>query len=174
MCAPFGKLAALCLGLSAVASVHATDLFYKKSSRLYVIHDIDKGKTDEAQLDFSVGHYAADGGAVIYIKGNTLYLVRDTRSPKSEIVAYGVDDCKMQDGVIVFLKAHYLYVRKLGEDLSVDSRRVNYSHDPDSFHVAGGDVTFVKNLTTLYRVTNLQDGSSSRMVYPVGEVQLSD
>jgi hypothetical protein len=34
-------------------------------------------------------------------------------------------------------------------------------------------IIFLKNKTTLYRVTDLERGTAERVIYPVGEVQAS-
>jgi hypothetical protein len=53
------------------------------------------------------------------------------------------------------------------------ARLVANSEGVSSIDVAGGMIVFLKNQTTLYRVTDMESGTSERVIYPVGEVQAS-
>lgn len=161
------------LGLLAHVSVHAADLFYKKNLSLYVIHDVDQGKTESKLLESSVGNYVADAGAVIFLKGQTLYLIRDTREPKAESLDTAVADFKLKDGLIAYIKGESLYVRRVSDAANVSSRLVTESHGASNLDIAGGIIIFIKNSTTLYRVTDVDRGTAERVIYPVGEAQVS-
>ena len=167
------KLVVITLALLTAGPLHAADLFYKKSLSLYVIHNVDKGKSDSRQLDTAVGKYAADAGAVVYLKGQTLYLIRNTRDPKPVILENGVVDFEFKDGLIAYTRDDSLYVRRLSEDAHQMSRRVLGSRGVSSIEVAHGTVVFLKNQATLYRVTDCDQGTADRVIYPVGQVQLS-
>jgi hypothetical protein len=167
------KLVLVCFGLLATASVHAADLFYIKGTSLYVIHDVDQGKTESRLLDTSVASYQADTGAVIYVKGSTLWLIRDTREPKPFSLESGVGELKMKDGLIAYFKGDTLSVRRVSEDATVASRSIENSMGVSSMDVSDGTIVFIKNVTTLYRVTDIERGTSERVVYPVGSVQIS-
>ena len=155
------------------AFAHAADLFYKKNLSLHVIHDVDQGKSESKVLDNSVGNYDANAGAVIYLKGQTLYLIRDTRNPKAESLDTAVADFKLKDGLIAYTRGEFLYVRRVSDAVDVSSRRVRESSGATNIDIAGGTIIFIKNATTLYRVTDIDRGTADRVVYPVGETQLS-
>jgi hypothetical protein len=155
------------------AFAHAADLFYKKNLSLHVIHDVDQGKSESKVLDTSVGNYDADAGAVLYIKGSTLYIIRDTRNPKAESLDTAVADFKLKDGLIAYTKGEILYVRRVSDAGDASSRRVQESSGATNIDIAGGTIIFIKNATTLYRVTDIDRGTAERVVYPVGETQVS-
>lgn len=161
------------LCMLATASVEAADLFYKKNLSLYVIHDVDQGKSESVLLDTSVGSYNADAGAVLYAKGQTLYLIKNTRDAKPISLGGGVADFKLNDGLIAYIKGESLYVRRVSDAAGVSARQVANSEGVSSIDIAGGMIVFLKNKTTLYRVTDLDRGASERVIYPVGEVQAS-
>lgn len=167
------KLLIISLGLLTTATLHAADVFYKKNLSLYVIHDVDQGKTESQLLDTSVGNYVADAGAVIFLKGQTLYLIRDTRQPKAESLDTAVADFKLKDGLIAYIKGDSLYVRRVSDAADVLSRQVPDSRGISNLDVAGGTIVFLKNVTTLYRITDIDTGTAERVIYPVGEVQVS-
>jgi hypothetical protein len=167
------KLILLTLCLMTAATVHAADLFYKKNLSLHVIHDVDQGKSESKVLDNSVGNYDADAGAVIYLKGQTLYLIRDTRNPKSESLDTAVADFKLKDGLIAYTKGGSLYVRRASDAGNVSSRQVPESSGAANIDIAGGTIIFIKNKTTLYRVTDIERAAAERVLYPVAETQLS-
>lgn len=151
----------------------AADLFYKKNLSLLVIHDVDQGKSDSRPLDNAVGKFVADEGAVVYLKGQTLYQIRDTRQPVAEIIDSGVIDFDFQDGVIAYIRDSHLFVRRLAEDIHDSSRRVSDSIGVSQIDIAAGTVVFVKRQGTIYRVSDIARGSAERVVYPAGEVQVS-
>jgi hypothetical protein len=168
------KLFVISFGLLAAASsLHAADLIYKKSLSLFVIHDFDQGKSDSLALDTSVGNYVVDASAVLYVKGQTLYLIPDTRKPNAVLVDSGVADFKLKDGLIAYIKGDSLYVRRLSEDIGVASRQVSQSQGVSSIDIAGGAIVFLKNQSTLYRVIEYDRGTAERLLYPVGEAQVS-
>jgi hypothetical protein len=167
------KLFVISFGLLATASVHATELIYKKSLSLFVIHDFDQGKSESLALDTSVGNYVVDAGSVLYVKGRTLYLIPDTRKPKAVLVVSGVADFKLKDGLIAYSKGDSLYVRRLSEDIGVSSRQVSDSQGVSSMDIAGDTIVFLKNQSALYRVIDYERGTSERVIYPVGEAQVS-
>jgi hypothetical protein len=152
---------------------HAADLFYIKNSSLYVIHDVDQGKTESKLLDTSVTQYDADDGAVIYLKTNRLHLIRDTRDPKSISLESGAGEFKMDDGLIAFFKGDTLSVRRVSDDATVASRVVINSRGVSGMDVSHGTIVFIKNLNTLYRVTDIDSGASERVIYPVGDAKVS-
>lgn len=160
-------------GLLATVSVHAADLFYMKNTTLYVMHDVDRGISESRELDTSVKNYVAEAGAVIYIKGSTLYLISDTREPKPISLASGVGDIKLKDGIIAYVESGSLRVRRVSEDVSVESRQVQDSTGVSSIDVAGRTIVFIKNVTTLYRVIDMDQGTSERVIYPVGDARVS-
>lgn len=162
------------LTLLATGLTQAADLFYKKNLSLYVIHNVDQGKSESLLLDTSVGNYTADAGAVLYVKGQTLYLIQNTREPKPMSLGSGMADFKMNDGLIAYIKGGSLYVRRVSEAAGVTSRRVADSEGVSSMDVAGKTIVFLKNMTALYRVTDLERGTAERVIYPVGEVQVSE
>ena len=166
------KIFIITFGLLTVFA-HAADLFYKKNLSLHVIHDVDQGKSESKVLDNSVGNYDADAGAVIFLKGQTLYLIRDTRNPKAESLDTAVADFKLKDGLIAYTRGEFLYVRRVSDAVDVSSRRVRESSGATNIDIAGGTIIFIKNATTLYRVTDIDRGTADRVVYPVGETQLS-
>ena len=167
------KILLITFGLLTTFSVQAADLFYKKNLSLHVIHDVDQGKTESKVLDNSVGNYDADAGAVIFLKGQTLYLIRDTREPKVESLDTGISDFKLKDGLIAYIKGESLYVRRVSDAANVSSRQVPESQGAANIDIAGGIIIFIKNATTLYRVTDVDSGASERVIYPVGEAQVS-
>lgn len=161
------------LCLLATGFAQAADLFYKKNLSLHVIHDVDQGKSESLLLDTSVGSYIADAGAVLYIKGQTLYLVQNTRDSKPMILGIGITDFKLDNGLIAFIKGGSLYVRQVSDAAGVSARQVANSEGASSIDIAGKMIIFLKNKTTLYRVTDLERGTAERVIYPVGEVQAS-
>jgi hypothetical protein len=161
------------LGLLATASVKAADLFYKKNLSLHVIHDVDQGKRESLLLDASVTDYTADAGAVLYMKGGTLHLIQDTREPKPVSLGAGIAGFMMNDGLIAYIKGGTLHVRRVSDAAGVPSRRVANSEGVSSMDVAGKTIIFLKNMTALYQVTDIESGTSARVIYPVGEVQVS-
>jgi hypothetical protein len=167
------KILLITFGLLTTFSVQAADLFYKKNLSLYVIHDVDQGKSESQLLDSSVGNYVADAGAVIFLKGQTLYLIRDTREPKAESLDPAVADFKLKDGLIAYVKSGSLFVRRVSDAANVSSRQVPESNGATDIDIAGGIIIFVKNATTLYRVTDVDSGASERVIYPVGDAQIS-
>ena len=167
------KLFIITLCLLATAFAQAADLFYKKNLSLHVIHDVDQGKSESLLLDTAVGNYIADSGAVLYIKGQTLYLVQDTRDSKPMNLGVGITDFKLNDGLIAYIKGGSLYVRRVSDAAGVSARQVANSEGASSIDVAGKMIIFLKNKTTLYRVTDLDRGTTERVIYPVGEVQAS-
>ncbi|MES2980826.1 MAG: hypothetical protein V4727_00815 [Verrucomicrobiota bacterium] len=171
--APIKKLILVSSCLLLSSSVHAADLFYKKNLSLYVIHDVDQGKSESQLLESSVRNYVADAGAVIFVKGQTLYLIRDTREPKAESLDTGVADFKLKDGLIAYIKGESLYVRRVTDAANVSSRLSPESHGATNIDIAGGVIIFIKNSTTLYRVTDIERGAAERVIYPVGEAQVS-
>lgn len=170
---PIMKLLIIVLGLLAHVSVHAADLFYKKGLSLYVIHDVDQGKTESKLLDSSVTSFFADAGAVLYLKGATLYLVSDTREPKSVRVDTAGADFKIKDGLIAYIKGESLYVRRFSDAANLSSRIVPESHGASNLDIAGGVIIFIKNANSVYRVTDVDRGTAERVIYPVGEAQVS-
>lgn len=166
-------LSALSLAALLASPLHAADVFYKKSLSLFVIHDVDQGSNESRQLDTAVGKYVADDGAVVYLKGKTLYQIRDTRNPKLEIIDNTVADFDFQDGVIAYTVDSCLCVRRLAEDVREPSRRVEGSVGASMIDIADGTVVFLKNQGTLYRVTDCSTGTSERIIYPVGEAQVA-
>lgn len=163
----------LLLGLLFSVSAHAADVFYQKSLSLYVIHDVEQGKSEGLPLDSSVEKYAADAGAVLYVKGQTLHLIRNTREPKLEILETGVSDFQMRNGLVAFIKNGHLHVRRVEEPASVESRRVADSQGLTSMDVNVGTIVYLKNSTALYRVTSIDKGTSERITYPVSNVLIS-
>jgi hypothetical protein len=170
---PIMKLLIIVLGLLAHVSVHAADLFYKKGLSLYVIHDVDQGKTESKLLDSSVTSFFADAGAVLYLKGAVLYLVSDTREPKAVRVDTAGADFKIKDGLIAYNKGESLYVRRVSDAANVSSRQVPDSRGAANIDIADGIIIFIKNATTLYRVTDIERGIAERVIYPVGDAQVS-
>lgn len=164
-------LTTLCL--MATIPVEATDLFYKKNASLYVIHDVDQGKSESLLLDTSVGNYTADAGAVLYVKGSALHLIQNTREPKPMSLATRMTEFKLRDGLIAYIKGGSLYVRRVSDASDVSSRRVANSEGVSSMDVAGKTIVFLTNTTTLYRVTDYERGLAERVIYPVREVQVS-
>ncbi len=167
------KILIICFGLLFSVSVHAADLFYIKNSSLYVMHDVDQGKTESLLLDASVKSYVADAGAVLYIKGATLYLIRDTHEPKPVRLDSGVGDFKLKDGLIAYLEGDALKVRRVSDEANIASRTIANSKGISSMDVADGTIVFIKNVTTLYRVADIDSGTAERVIYPVGEARLS-
>jgi hypothetical protein len=167
------KLLLIALGLIATNSVHAADLFYIKNTSLYVMHDVDQGKTESQLLETSVSRYVADAGAVLYLKGTALYLISNTREPKPVRLDGGVTDFKLDDGIIAYLKGDSLHVRKVSDDATVASRSIPNANGISSFDLADGTIIFIKNVNTLYRVTDINGGTAERVIYPVGEAQVS-
>lgn len=167
------KILALSFSLLTTTAVHAADLIYKKSLSLFVIHDLDQGKSESLALDTSVGKYAVDAGAVLYLKGRTLYLIPDTRTPKPVLVDSGVADVMLKDGLIAYIKGDSLYVRRLSEDMGVASRQVSQSQGVSSMDIAGDTIVFLKNQSVLYRVIDYDQGTAERVIYPIGEAQVS-
>ena len=163
---------ALILALLPLGSAYAMDIVYKKSLTLYVIHGADSGNTDSQQLDSSVGKFAAENGAVVYLKGQNLVVTRNTHDPKPEIVDTGVTDFVMRDGLIAYLRDSYLFIRLVSEKAHESSRRVKESLAASSIDVAGGMVIFIKG-QALYRVANPATGDAARITYPVGEALVS-
>jgi len=167
------KHAAMGLALLAPVSLPAADVFYKKTLTLYVIHDVDQGKTDSSRLDAAVGKYVADAGAVLYLKGQSLFLIRNTREPKAELLDQGVTDFGFRDGLIAYVGNSYLHVRRLAEDLASPARRIAESQGVSSVNIDGGIIVFLKNGSTLYRVTDIDQGKSELVANPVTEIQVS-
>lgn len=167
------KLILISFGLLFSVTAQAADLFYKKGLSLYVIHDFDQGKSESQLLDTSVGNYEADSGAVIFLKGQTLYLIRNTRESKAESLDTAVADFKLEDGLISYIKGELLYVRRVSDATTLSSRQVPESRGASMIDIADGTIVFLKNLTTLYRVTDIDRGTAERVVYPVGEAQIS-
>ncbi len=167
------KILIITLGLLTTFSVHAADLFYKKNLSLYVIHDVDQGKSEGQLLETSVGNYVADAGSVIFLKGQSLYLIRDTREPKAVSLDTGVADFKLKDGLIAYTKGGNLHLRRISEGPEVASRQVPESTGASNLDVADGTIVFLKNVNALYRVTDIDRGTAERVIYPVGEVQVS-
>jgi len=167
------KILLITFGLLTTFAAQAADLFYKKNLSLHVIHDVDQGKSESKVLDTSVGNYDADAGAVIFLKGQTLYLIRDTRNPKAESLGTTVADFRLKDGLIAYVKSESLYVRRVSDAGDVSSRLVPDSHGATNIDIAGGVIIFIKNSTTLYRVTDIERGLAERVIYPVSEAQVS-
>jgi len=167
------KHAAMALALLAPAPLLAADVFYKKTLTLYVIHDVDQGKPDSSRLDSAVGKYVADAGALLYLKGQSLYLIRNTREPKAELLDQGVTDFGFRDGLIAYVSNSYLHVRRLAEDSGSPARRLADSQGVSSFNIDGGIIVFLKNSSTLYRVTDLDQGKSGLVANQVTEIQVS-
>ena len=167
------KLPVIVLGLLFPVSVSAADLFYKKSLSLHVIHDVDQGKSESQLLETSVGHYCADAGAVIFLKGQTLHLIRNTREPKAEVVDTAVTDFKLKNGLIAYIKGGSLHVRRVSETTHTSSRLVSESNGATNIDIADETIIFMKNSTTLYRVTDIDRGTAERVIYPVGDAQIS-
>lgn len=161
------------LCLLATLSVEAADLFYKKNSSLYVIHDVDQGKSEGMLLEKSVRNYTADAGAVLYMQGSVLYLIQNTREPEPMNLGTGMTEFKLRDGLIAYIKGGSLYIRRVSDAEGVSSRRVANSEGVSSMDVAGKTIIFLTNTTTLYRVTDYERGTAERVIYPVGEVQVS-
>lgn len=167
------KHAVMGLALLAPVSLPAADLFYKKTLTLYVIHDVEQGKSESTRLDSAVGKYVADAGAVLYLKGQSLYLIRNTREPKAELLDQGVTDFDFRDGLIAYVRSSYLHVRRLAEDSASPARRLSDSQGVSSVDIDGGAIVFLKNGSELYRVTDFDQGKADRVVYPVTEIQVS-
>lgn len=167
------KHAAMGLVLLAPVSLAAADLFYKKTLTLHVIHDVEQGKSESRRLDSAVSKYTADAGAVLYLKGQSLYLIRNTREPKAELLDQGVTDFGFRDGLIAYVRNSYLHVRRLAEDSNSAARRLADSQGVTSFDIDGGIIVFLKNGSVLYRVIDLDQGKADRVAYPVTEIQVS-
>jgi hypothetical protein len=167
------KLPIITLCLLATGFAQAADLFYKKNQSLHVIHDVEQGKSESVLLDTSVGSYIADAGSVLYIKGQTLYLVQNTRDSKPMSLGSGITDFKLDNGLIAYIKGGSLYVRQVSDAAGVSARQVANSEGASTMDIAGNMIIFLKNKTTLYRVTDLERGTAERVIYPVGEVQAS-
>jgi hypothetical protein len=167
------KHVAMGLVLLAPLSLSAADLFYKKTLTLYVIHDVEKGKSDSIRLDAAVGKYIADAGAVLYLKGNSLYLIRNTREPKAELLDQGVSDFGFRDGLIAYVQGSFLHVRRLAEDSDTPARRLADSQGVTHFDIDGGIIVFLKNASSLYRVTDVDQGKTDQIANPVTEIQVS-
>jgi len=159
--------------LAPVSSLPAADLFYKKNLTLHVIHDVDQGKSESLRLDSAVGKYAADAGAALYLKGQSLYLIRNTREPKAELLDQGVTDFEFRDGLIAYIRSSYLHVRRLAEGPDSPARQLADSQGVTSVDIDGGIIVFLKNGSALYRVTDPDLGKTDRVVYPVTEIQVS-
>ena len=117
--------------------------------------------------------YEADAGAVVYLKGQSLYLIRNTREPKAELLDQGVTDFDFRDGLIAYVRSSYLHVRRLAEDPSSPSRRLADSLGVSSVDIDGGVIVFLKNGSALYRVTDLDQGKADRIAYPASDIQAS-
>ncbi len=167
------KHAAMGLALLAPVSLPAADVFYKKTLTLYVIHDVDQGKSESIRIDAAVGKYVADAGAVLYLKGQSLFLIRNTREPKAELLDQGVTDFGFRDGLIAYVRNSYLHVRRLAEDSGSPARQLADSQGVSSVNIDGGIIVFLKNGSTLYRVTDLDQGKTEPVVNPVTEIQVS-
>lgn len=167
------KLLLIIFSLLAVGFAQSADVFYKKNLSLHVIHDVDQGKKESVLLDTSVGDYIADAGAVLYVKGHTLYLIQNTRDPKPMSLVNGIADFELNDGLIAYIKGESLYVRRVSDATTQSARQVANSEGVSSMDVAGEMIVFLKNQTTLYRVADMESGASERVIYPVGEVQAS-
>jgi hypothetical protein len=167
------KLLLLIFSLLAVGFAQSADLFYKKNLSLHVIHDVDQGKKESVPLDTSVGDYISDAGAVLYVKGQSLYLIQNTRDPKPMSLGSGIAVFELNDGLIAYIKGDSLYVRRVSDAATQSARLVANSEGVSSIDVAGGMIVFLKNQTTLYRVIDMESGTSERVIYPVGEVQAS-
>ncbi len=166
-------LATLTFGTAA----QATDVLYKKNSSLYVITDIDSGNASTGQdikIDTAVGKYASENGDVLYLKGTTLYLKRNYLNDTSpEIIDRAVGNLSLEDGVIAYTKGSTLYVRRISDNVNRSSRKVDSG--VQSFQTKSGEVVYIKNSVTLYRVKDLsRDGQVERLRYPVGEIQVSE
>jgi hypothetical protein len=166
------KHAAMGLALLSPVSLAAADLFYKKTLTLYVILDVEQGKSESSRLDTAVGKYVADAGAVLYLKGQTLYLIRNTREPKAELLDQGVTDFDFRDGLIAYVRNSYLHVRRLADNSAPPSRLAD-SQGATSVDIDGGAIVFLKNGSDLYRVTDFDKGKADRVAYPVTEIQVS-
>lgn len=167
------KHAAMGLALLAPVSLPAADLFYKKTLTLHVIHDMEQENSESRRLDTSVGKYTADAGAVLYLKGQSLYLIRNTREPKAELLDQAVTDFDFRDGLIAYIQGSYLHVRRLAEDSGSPARRMADSQGVTSVDIDGGIVVFLKNGSALYRVIDLDQGKTARVANPVTEIQVS-
>ena len=167
------KYAAMGLALLAPVSLPAAEVFYKKTLTLYVIHDVDQGKSESSRLDGAVGKYVADAGAVLYLKGTNLYLIRNTREPKAELLDQGVTDFGFRDGLIAYVRNSYLHVRRLTDDAGSPARQLADSQGVSSVSIDGGIIVFLKNGSTLYRVTDINQGKTDLVVSPVTEIQVS-
>jgi hypothetical protein len=167
------KHAAMGLVLLAPLSLAAADLFYKKNLTLHVIHDVEQGKSKSSRLDTAVSKYTADAGAVLYLKGQSLYLIRNTREPKAELLDRGVSDFGFRDGLIAYVRNSHLHVRRLAEDSNSPARRLADSQGVTSFDIDGGIIVFLKNGSGMYRVIDLDQGRAVRVAYPVTEIQVS-
>jgi hypothetical protein len=84
-----------------------------------------------------------------------------------------VADFKLKGGLIAYTKGELPYVRRVSDAGDVSSRRVQESSGATNIDIAGGTIIFIKNATTLYRVTDIDRGTAERILYPVGETQLS-
>lgn len=169
------SLTALLAWVLLVPCSHATDVFYKKSLSLYVIHDADQGGRREVFLDRPVGPYAAAGGAAVYIKGTSLYLIRDTRNPKPEFLDQSVSHVQMDGGVIAYLKNNSLYVRRLAEEARASSRVVIEGGACSAFEVKDGKVVFTRGaMSHLYIVTDLDRGATAKLGSAAAEPQPSN
>jgi hypothetical protein len=166
------KHAAMGLALLFPVSLAAADVFYKKTLTLYVIHDVEQGKSESSRLDSAVGKYVADTGAVLYLKGQSLYLIRNTREPKAELLDQGVTDFAFRDGLIAYVRNSYLHVRRFAEN-SVSHTPLPGSQGVTSVDIDGGAIVFLKNGSDLYRVSDIDTGKSDRVAYPVTEIQVS-
>lgn len=167
------KHLAVGIALLSPTGLSAEDLFYKKGLTLYVIQDVETGKTDATRIDGAVGKFVADAGALIYLKGQNLFLIRNTREPKPELLDSSVTDFDFRDGLIAYVRSSYLHVRRLTEGPQIHARRLTDSLGVSEFDIAGGTIVFLKNGSTLYRVTDLDQGWVDRVVYPVTEIQVS-
>ena len=167
------KLLIISFSLLFSIPVQAADLFYKKNLSLYVIHDVDQSKIESKLLEITVGNYVADAGSVIFLKGQSLHLIRDTREPKVEVLDTAVADFKLKDGLIAYIKGESLFVRRVSDAANVSSRLVTDSQGVVNIDIAGGVIIFIKNATTLYRVTDVDRGTAERVIYPVSEAQVS-
>jgi len=47
------------------------------------------------------------------------------------------------------------------------------SRGPSNIEIAGGTILFLKNASSLYRVTDIDRSTAERVFYRVGEIQLT-
>jgi len=155
----------VCL-LLAGARADATDVIYTNNLALYVIHDAEQGSQNAVRLDHPVGIYIADAGVVVYVKGNGLYLIRDTRNPQPLLIDNPVGLVKMDAGVLAYNKGKSLYVRRVEDDPSIASKQVVDSIGCSTFDVKDGKVTYLRGGQVACLVTDIGTGASIRLASP--------